>query len=90
MRQRAVFTPDPESGILRYIPFQSGDAMVLPLDLLISNNDNAYTLTCAAIRRASQITLAGDEDVDVNDGKVVSTALKQILTKKVEYRLEEE
>jgi len=63
--------------------------MILPLDLLISNGDNVYELTCAAIRRASQITLAGDEEVAENEGKVVSTAAKQILTKKVEYRLGE-
>lgn len=62
--------------------------MILPLDVLIGNADNVYALTCAAIRRASQITLAGDEEVTENDGKVVSTAIKQILTKKVEYRLE--
>ena len=62
--------------------------MVLPLDKLIGDSNNVYELTCASIRRASQITLAGDEDIAENDGKVVSTALKQILTKKVEYRLE--
>jgi DNA-directed RNA polymerase subunit omega len=64
--------------------------MIVPLDKLISDDSNIYELTCAAIRRAAQITLAGDEDVDENDGKIVSTALKQILTKKVEYRLEEQ
>ena len=64
--------------------------MVLPLDQLISNSSNVYELTCAAIRRAAQITLAGDDDVDENDGKIVSTSLKQILTKKVEYRLEQQ
>ena len=64
--------------------------MILPLDLLISNPNNVYELTCAAIRRASQITLAGDEEIVENEGKVVSTAVKQILTKKVEYRLEEQ
>lgn len=63
--------------------------MILPLDKLISNLDNVYELTCASVRRASQITLAGDEEIDENDGKVVSTAIRQILTKKVEYRLEE-
>ena len=63
--------------------------MVLPLDLLISNSDNVYGLTCAAVRRAAQITLAGDEDIDENEGKIVSTAVRQVLTKKVEYRLEE-
>ena len=61
----------------------------MPLDKLISDNSNVYELTCASIRRAAQITLAGDEEVDENNGKVVSTALKQILTKKVEYRLEQ-
>ena len=63
--------------------------VILPLDKLIGNVDNVYELTCAAIRRAAQITLAGDEDIEENDGKVVSTAVKQILTKKVEYRLEQ-
>ena len=62
--------------------------MVLPLDKLIGDSSNVYELTCASIRRAAQITLAGDEDIAENGGKVVSTALKQVLTKKVEYRLE--
>ena len=64
--------------------------MILPLDKLIGDDNNVYELTCAAIRRAAQITLAGDEDVDENEGKVVSTALQQILTKKVEYRLDQQ
>jgi len=62
---------------------------VLPLDLLISHEGNMYELTCAAIKRAAQINLAGDEDLEKNYGRVVSVAIKQILTKKVEYRLEE-
>ena len=62
--------------------------MILPLNLLVSYTGNTYELTCAAIRRAVQINLAGDEDLSENDGKVVSTAIKQILTKKVKYRLE--
>ena len=64
--------------------------MILPLDRLIGEDSNVYELTCASIRRAAQITLAGDDDVLENDGKVVSTALKQILTKKVEYRLDQQ
>ena len=64
--------------------------MILPLDQLISDSSNVYELTCAAIRRAAQITLAGDDDVSENDGKIVSTSLQQILTKKVEYRLEQQ
>ncbi len=63
--------------------------MILPLDLLVDYNDNIYEMTCASIRRAVQITVTDDEEVRENNGKVVSTAIKQILTKKVDYRLEE-
>ena len=62
--------------------------MILPLDLLINHNGNVYALTCAAVRRAKQITVTGDEEISENGGKIVSTAIKQILTKKVEYRLD--
>ena len=63
--------------------------MIIPLDLLVGNEDNVYELTCAAVRRAHQLTVAGDEEVDENNGKVVSTAIKQILTNKVNYTLVE-
>jgi DNA-directed RNA polymerase subunit omega len=63
--------------------------MIVPLDKLVGYRGNVYEMTSAAIRRALQITVTGDEDLDKNDGKVVSTAIKQILTNKVEYRLEE-
>lgn len=63
--------------------------MIIPLDLLIGNQGNMYEITCASIRRAYQITVAGDEDLDLSQGKVVSLAVKQVLTKKVEYRIEE-
>ncbi len=63
--------------------------MILPLDLLERYQENVYELTCAAIRRAYQLTVTGDEELEENEGKVVSTAIKQILTKKVQYRLEE-
>ncbi len=63
--------------------------MKLPLNLLIKNQENMYEVTCAAIRRAVQINLAGDEELDDSKGKIVSLAVKQILTRKVEYRLEE-
>ncbi len=62
--------------------------MILPLEFLIGYQGNMYELTCAAIRRAMQITVTGDEELETNQGKVVSTAIKQILTKKVEFRLE--
>lgn len=64
--------------------------MVLPLDLLTSFQGNVYELTCAAQKRGVQINLAGDDELDANKGKIVSTALKQILTGKVKYKLIEE
>ena len=63
--------------------------MIIPLDELINYKGNRYELTCAAIKRAIQINLTGDEDLKKNKGKIVPTALKQILTKKVKFKLEE-
>ena len=62
--------------------------MIIPIRELIDFNDNVYSITCAIIKRAVQITITGDDDLDENEGKVVSTAINQVLTKKVEYRLE--
>jgi DNA-directed RNA polymerase subunit K/omega len=59
------------------------------LDLLIKYGDNVYTITGAMIKRALQIHLAGDDELEANKGKVVSTAIRQILTEKVRYQLEE-
>jgi DNA-directed RNA polymerase subunit omega len=63
--------------------------MILPLDELINFKGNRYELTCAAIKRAIQINLTGDEDLKKNRGKIVPTALKQVLTQKVKYRIED-
>ncbi len=63
--------------------------MIIPLDKLLDNSDNSYIMTCAAIRRALQITLTNEDEIQKNEGKVVSTAIKQILVKKVEFRIEE-
>ena len=62
--------------------------MIIPLNRLIKYNGNVYTITSGMIKRATQIHLAGDEELEENKGKVVSTAIKQILTEKVRYRLE--
>jgi len=62
--------------------------VIIPLDLLIKFDRNMYTETCAMIKRSHQIHLAGDEELETNRGKIVSTAIKQILTEKVRYRLE--
>ena len=62
--------------------------MIIPIDKLVSYQDNVYQLTTAAIKRAIQINLAGDEELEKNKGKIVSTALKQILNKKVKYHID--
>ena len=62
--------------------------MILPLDLLLSYDGNGYELAAAAMRRAVQINQAGDEELAQNRGKIVSLAVRQILTKKVSYQLE--
>jgi DNA-directed RNA polymerase subunit omega len=64
-------------------------SVIIPLDKLINEDSNIYELTAASIRRAYQITVTGDEELEANQGKVVSTAIKQILTRKVQYQIEE-
>ncbi|HDQ13191.1 MAG TPA: DNA-directed RNA polymerase subunit omega [Sediminispirochaeta sp.] len=63
--------------------------MIIPLDKLIVKDSNVYEMTNAAIKRAHQLTITGDEEIEQNGGKVVSTAIAQVLNKKVEYRIEE-
>ena len=65
-----------------------GVDVILPLNLLIGNIDNRYQLSAAAMRRAHQLALTGDEDVEANKGKIVSTSIQQILTKKVKYQID--
>ncbi|TVQ37920.1 MAG: DNA-directed RNA polymerase subunit omega [Spirochaetaceae bacterium] len=63
--------------------------MILPLDLLIQEDSNIYEVTRAAMRRAYQLSVTGDEEIEHNQGKVVSTAIRQVLTRKVQYQIEE-
>ena len=60
--------------------------LIIPLGELVNNEGNMYELTNAAIHRATQISVAGSEDLEKNKGKIVSTALEEIISKKVEYR----
>ena len=64
--------------------------MSIPLDVLISKDKNAYTMTCAIIKRADQITVSG-KDFEIADkgDKVVTESIDQVLTGKVDYQLEE-
>ncbi len=62
--------------------------MIFPLEQLIKFKDNIYEITCAASRRAYQLSMIDDETVRENDGKVVSTAARQLFTDEVQYRIE--
>jgi len=62
--------------------------MVMPLDMLMSFKGNIYEMTCAAMKRGVQINLIGDADLEANRGKIVSTAIKQVLQEKGQYRFE--
>ena len=64
--------------------------MSIPLDILISKDKNTYTLTCAIIKRADQITASGEDFEMAEKGlKVVTESISQVLNEKVEYQLEE-
>ncbi|MDR2742535.1 MAG: DNA-directed RNA polymerase subunit omega [Treponema sp.] len=63
--------------------------MIFPLEELIEYNGNMYEITSAASRRSFQLSMIRDEEIEMNDGKVVSLAARQIFTKEVEFRIEE-
>lgn len=64
--------------------------MIFPLEKLVEFTGNVYEITCAAIRRAYQLSMVHDPEIEENDGKVVSLAAKQVFTKTVEYQLEKD
>ena len=71
--------------------------MIFPLEELIKYDKNMYEITVASSRRSYQLSMlysARDEDVvpwvDDNDGKIVSMAARQVFTKEIEFRLNEE
>lgn len=63
--------------------------MIFPLEQLIEYNKNMYEITCAASRRAYQLSMIRDPEVEKNDGKVVSLGARQIFTNRVAFRLED-
>jgi len=62
--------------------------MSMPLEHLIEYDTNAYEFTVAVTRRAFQLAVLRTPDVEKNNGKVVSLAMRQVLTKQIEYRFE--
>ncbi len=64
--------------------------MGIPLKPLIAKDSNAYEMTCAVIKRAELLTLSGEsEEIAEHGEKVVSKAIEDILTKKIEYEIED-
>ncbi|MBQ3671052.1 MAG: DNA-directed RNA polymerase subunit omega [Treponema sp.] len=63
--------------------------MIFPLEQLVSFNGNIYEATAAASRRAYQLAVIKDSEVEENSGKVVSLAAKQIFTSQIQYRIED-
>lgn len=64
--------------------------MVFPLEDLVKFQGNVYEFTCAASRRAYQISKVNDEVIEENDGKVVSCAAGQLFSEEVQYKKIEE
>jgi DNA-directed RNA polymerase subunit omega len=62
--------------------------MIFPLEELIEYKENMYEITAAASRRAYQLSKLDDPDIELNDGKVVSVAARQVFTELIEFRIE--
>jgi DNA-directed RNA polymerase subunit omega len=63
--------------------------MITKLDKLINYEGNVYDLTCAAIRRAYQMTVTGEEESAQGNGKIAPEAVNQVLGGDIEFRIEE-
>lgn len=63
--------------------------MIFPLEQLVQFSDNAYEITVAANRRAYQMSMVKDPQIEENEDKVVSLAATQLFNNKVTYRIEE-
>lgn len=62
----------------------------IPLGDLVSTDKNMYELTNAAIHRAGQISMAGSDDLETSGGKIVSLAIKEIVTEEVQYNIKQD
>ena len=63
--------------------------MIFPLEQLVQFSDNAYEITVAAIRRAYQMSMVKDPQIEQNEDKGVSHAANKLFNNKVTYRIEE-
>ncbi|MHC1692168.1 MAG: hypothetical protein AB9828_03995 [Sphaerochaetaceae bacterium] len=59
--------------------------MSIPLDILVDDQSNVYEKTCIAISLATVLSANGDQEIENNNQKVVSTVLERVLTEDVEF-----
>ncbi len=62
----------------------------IPLDALVSTDKNMYELTNAAIHRAKQISMTSSDELEAAGGKIVSQAIKEIVTEEVQYNIKQD
>ena len=62
----------------------------IPLENLVSTDKNMYELTNAAIHRAKQISMTGSDELEAAGGKIVSLAIKEIVTEEVQYNIKQD
>ena len=62
----------------------------IPLENLVSTEKNMYELTNAAIHRAKQISMTGSDELESTGGKIVSLAIKEIVTEEVQYNIKQD
>ena len=64
--------------------------MIFPLEDLVQFDGNIYEITVAASRRAYQMAKVDDPEIKQNCDKDVCVAARQLFTKKVNYRIEQQ
>lgn len=62
--------------------------MIFPIEELVKFTGNVYEITCAASRRAYQMSVLNDPALQEYDGKVVSLAARQLFLDQVHYKVE--
>lgn len=63
--------------------------MIFPLEKLVEFTDNMYSATSATMKRAYQLSVLREPEVEKNDGKVVSMAARQVFGQDVRYSIED-
>ena len=62
--------------------------MSIPLATLEDNKKNVYELTCAAIKKKKKKAITGDEELEDKSNKITSISLDQVLSQKIQYKVE--